>query len=166
MMHVFVLSSWHRIQISDKFSSIIFICLTPLFKLQFRPIGCMIWWRNIWPWQLLLCKWAKHIFTVIIATVAKRARCFIRLFHVKLSKVWHPYFMDFLEIFISSRYHRDMKILKILASNSKWFRVSGIFKKWQIDDDREYIWGFVWEYIWGYIWDYIWGVLAQQCILH
>ena len=31
----------------------------------------------------------------------------------------------FLEIFTSVRYHRDMKILKILASNSK-----------QIDDDR------------------------------
>ena len=44
-----------------------------------------------------------------------------------------------------------MKILKILASNSKWFRVSGIFKKWQIDDDREYIWGYVGEYKWGYI---------------
>ena len=28
-----------------------------------------------------------------------------------------------------------MKILKILASNSKWFRVYGIFKKFQIDDD-------------------------------
>ena len=27
--------------------------------------------------------------------------------------------MDFLEIFTSGRYHRDMKILKILASNSK-----------------------------------------------
>ena len=44
--------------------------------------------------------------------------------------------MDFLEIFTSGRYHRDMKILKILASNSKRFRVYGIFKKWQIDDDR------------------------------
>ena len=40
----------------------------------------------------------------------------------------------FLEIFSSVRYHRDMKILKILASDSKWFRVYGIFKKWQIDD--------------------------------
>ena len=36
--------------------------------------------------------------------------------------------MDFFEIFISGRYHRDMKILKILASNSKRFRVYGIFK--------------------------------------
>ena len=44
--------------------------------------------------------------------------------------------MDILEIFTSGRYHRDMKILKILASNSKWFRVYGIFKKWQIDDDK------------------------------
>ena len=45
--------------------------------------------------------------------------------------------MDFLEIFTSgSFYHRDMKILKILASNSKRFRVYGIFKKLQIDDDK------------------------------
>ena len=44
--------------------------------------------------------------------------------------------MDFLEIFTSGRYHRDMKILKILASNYKWFKVHGIFKKWQINDDR------------------------------
>ena len=40
--------------------------------------------------------------------------------------------MDFLEIFTSGSYDRDMKILKILASNSKWV----IFKKWQIDDDK------------------------------
>ena len=46
--------------------------------------------------------------------------------------------MDFLEIFTSGRYHRDMKILKILlASNSKRFKVYGILKKLQIDDDNE-----------------------------
>ena len=44
--------------------------------------------------------------------------------------------MDFLELFPSGRYHRDMKILKILASNSKRFRVYGIFKKLQIDGDK------------------------------
>ena len=37
--------------------------------------------------------------------------------------------------FTSDKYHRDMKILKILASNSKQFRFYGIFNKWQIDDD-------------------------------
>ena len=42
----------------------------------------------------------------------------------------------FLEIFTSSRYHRDMKALKILASNSKHFRIYGIFKKWQIGVPR------------------------------
>ena len=42
----------------------------------------------------------------------------------------------FLEIFTSGGYHRDMKILRILASNSKRFRVYGIFKKLQIDDDK------------------------------
>ena len=45
--------------------------------------------------------------------------------------------MDFLEIFTSGKYHRDMKILKILASNSKRFRVYGILKKLQVDDDKE-----------------------------
>ena len=42
----------------------------------------------------------------------------------------HPgHVMDFLEIFTSGRYHSDKKILKILASNSKRFRVYGAFKK-------------------------------------
>ena len=44
--------------------------------------------------------------------------------------------MAVFEIFASGRYHRDMKILKILASNSKQFRVYGILKKLQIDDDK------------------------------
>ena len=44
--------------------------------------------------------------------------------------------MDFLEVFNSGRYHRDMKILKMLASNPKRFRVYGIFKKLQFDDDK------------------------------
>ena len=44
--------------------------------------------------------------------------------------------MAILEIFTSGRYHKYMKILKILTSNSKWFRVDGIFKKLQIDDDK------------------------------
>ena len=43
--------------------------------------------------------------------------------------------MNFLEIFTSGKYHRGMKVLKILASDSKWFRVYGIFNKWKIDDD-------------------------------
>ena len=44
--------------------------------------------------------------------------------------------MNFLEIFSSGRYHRDMKSLKILASLSKWFRFYGIFKILKIDDDK------------------------------
>ena len=44
--------------------------------------------------------------------------------------------MDFLEILTSGRYHRDMKILKILASNSTRFRFYGIFEKLEIDDDN------------------------------
>ena len=49
----------------------------------------------------------------------------------------HPYLMDFLEILTSGRYHKDMKSLKILASNSKQFRAYGILEKLQIDDDKE-----------------------------
>ena len=44
--------------------------------------------------------------------------------------------MDILEIFTSGRYHRDMKVLEILTSNSKRFRVYGISKKLQIDDNK------------------------------
>ena len=40
--------------------------------------------------------------------------------------------MIFFEIFTGGRYYRDMKILKILVSNSKRFRFYAIFKKWQI----------------------------------
>ena len=39
---VFGLSNWHKIQIGDKFSSVIFICLTPFSQLQFGLLGCTI----------------------------------------------------------------------------------------------------------------------------
>ena len=68
--------------------------------------------------------------------VVKRKRCFTGQFYAKLSRACHPYLMDFLQIFTTGRYHRDMKIMKILASNSKQFRVYGILKKLQIDDDK------------------------------
>ena len=44
--------------------------------------------------------------------------------------------MDVFEIFTSDRYHGDMKALKILASNSKYFRIYDTFNKWQIDVPR------------------------------
>ena len=44
--------------------------------------------------------------------------------------------MEFLEIFTSGSFDRDVKILKILASNSNRVRVYGIFKKWWIDDGK------------------------------
>ena len=43
-----------------------------------------------------------------------------------------PLTHGFLEIFTSGRYHKDIKIMKILLSNSK--RFYDIFKKLQIDD--------------------------------
>ena len=78
-------------------------------------------------------KMSKKFFTVIIAA-PKRKKLFIGWFHVKSSRACHPYLMDFFGVFTSGRYHRDMKIVKMLAPNSKQFRFSGIFKKWQNDD--------------------------------
>ena len=48
------------------------------------------------------------------------------------SSIYHPYFMYFFEIPTSGRYHRDMKALKIQASNFKHFWIYGTFNKWQI----------------------------------
>ena len=42
-LRVFVFSNWHKIQLSDKFYSVIFICLTAFSQLQFGLIGFMIW---------------------------------------------------------------------------------------------------------------------------
>ena len=38
----FVLRSWHKIQLCDKFSLVVFFCLTPFSQLYFGLIGCMI----------------------------------------------------------------------------------------------------------------------------
>ena len=46
-------------------------------------------------------------------------------FHVKSYKCsgsCHPDLMDIFEIFTSGRYHRDIKALKISASNTKHFK--------------------------------------------
>ena len=56
-------------------------------------------------------------------------------FHVKSYKIsgsCHPYLMDCSEYFASDRYYRDMKALKILASNFKHFRIYGVFSKSKI----------------------------------
>ena len=59
----------------------------------------------------------------------------MRSLHVKSYKIsgsCQPYLMDIFEILTSGRHRTDMKALKILASNSKHFRIHGIFKKLQI----------------------------------
>ena len=43
-----------------------------------------------------------------------------------------PLSQIFFEILTSDRYHRDMTVFKILASNSKHFRIYGTFNKLQI----------------------------------
>ena len=44
--------------------------------------------------------------------------------------------MGFLKFLPVGKFHRDIKIIKILASNSKHFRIYGISKKWQIGAGR------------------------------
>ena len=41
-VRVFVLSNWHKTQLCDKFSSVVFIYLAPFSELQFVLIGRMI----------------------------------------------------------------------------------------------------------------------------
>ena len=60
-------------------------------------------------------KMDKNLFTKIIATVAKRGNFILNR---------HPYLKDFFEIFISGNYHRERKILKILACNSDFMASS------------------------------------------
>ena len=43
---------------------------------------------------------------------------------------------SFFQILISSRCHRDMKAMKILASNSMHFRTYDAFNKWKIGVPR------------------------------
>ena len=47
---VFVVSNWHKIQLFDKSSSVIFFCLTPFSQLQFGLIGCMILMKKYVSW--------------------------------------------------------------------------------------------------------------------
>ena len=113
---VFMLSNEHKIQLCDKFFSVICIYLTPFSQLQFGLISCMILMKEYVSLATAIMKMGTvHFYS--------DHRCFIGKFHDKSFRVCHLYITDFLEIFTSSRYHRDMKILKILASNSKRFRV-------------------------------------------
>ena len=133
---VFVLSNWHKIQLLWQIFCSNLICLdVSMLHVTSQCYLGLIDCTNMFPWQLLLRKWVKDIFSVIILMVAKKKSCFTGQFHAILSRSCHPYLMDFLEIFTSGSYHRDMKILKIFASNSKQFRVYGILKNLQIEDD-------------------------------
>ena len=52
------------------------------------------------------------MFTVIIATVAKRKNASLGNSMLNHPGAFHPHLIDFLEIFTTGKYHRDMKILK------------------------------------------------------
>ena len=74
---VFVLTSWHKKQLCDKFSLVIFICLTQFSQLQFVLIGCMILMIEYVSLTTATMKMGNYIFTVIIVTVAKRKESLI-----------------------------------------------------------------------------------------
>ena len=74
---VFVLTSWYKEQLCDKFSLVIFICLTPFSQIQFVLIGCMILMIEYVSLTTATMKMGKYIFTVIIVTVAKRKESLI-----------------------------------------------------------------------------------------
>ena len=74
---VFVLTSWYKKQLCDKFSLVNFICLTPFSQLQFVLIGCMILMIEYVSLTTATMKMGKYIFTVIIVTVAKRKESLI-----------------------------------------------------------------------------------------
>ena len=101
-------------------------------------MSCMILMKEYVSLTTADMKMGKNIFTVIIAMVAKRMlhwvinnKCFMLHWKInhKSSRACHAYLRDFFEIFSIDRYHRDMKILKILASNSKQFRFDESFTK-------------------------------------
>ena len=74
---VFTLSNWHKIQLCDKFYSVIFICLTPFSQLYFGLIGCMVLMKEYISLTTAGVEMGERLFTVIIAMVAKRKRCYI-----------------------------------------------------------------------------------------
>ena len=59
---VFVLSNWHKIQLCDKFSSVIFVCLTPFSPLKFGLIGCMILMKKYVSLTTAAMKMGKRLF--------------------------------------------------------------------------------------------------------
>ena len=78
----------------------------------------------IFPVVVCICK--IHVFNRVIPCQI------IQNFWI-MSPLSHGFFF---EIFTSGRCHRKMKTLKILASNSKHFRIYGTFNKWQIGVPR------------------------------
>ena len=70
------------------------------------------------------------IFSVLVCIC--KIHVLMGYFHVKSYKIsvsCHTYLIDFFEIFTSGRYHKDMKVLKIFASNFKHCRICGTFNK-------------------------------------
>ena len=70
---------------------------------------------------------------MILATAAKRENASLGNW---VNQPAHVTLTSWIFLKFGGRFHKDMKILKILDSNSKQLRVYSVFKKWQIDDDR------------------------------
>ena len=70
---------------------------------------------------------------MIIATVTKRKKKLHWVIPCQIIQGMSPLPKDFLFLFFTSgRYHKHVKIRKILASNSRLFRFYGLFQKWEI----------------------------------
>ena len=78
---VLVLSNWDKIKLCDKFSAIIFFCLTPFFQLQFGLIGCMVLMKEYVPKTTGAMKTGKRNFHSDVkknfTTAVKREKSFI-----------------------------------------------------------------------------------------
>ena len=59
---VFIFSNWHKKELCDKFSSVIFICLTPFSELWFGLIGCMIFMKEYVSLTIAAMKMGKRHF--------------------------------------------------------------------------------------------------------
>ena len=74
---VFVLRNWFKIETCNKFSSVIFICLTLFYQLQFGLIGCMILLKEYISLTTAAMRMGKKHFYSDLYRYFKRKKCFI-----------------------------------------------------------------------------------------
>ena len=121
-----------RYNFCDKFSSVILSVWLHFSLLQLGLIDCMILMKENVSLTAAATKMGKRYFCSDHSNGCLEKKMLYWVIPSSIIQGMSPYPMDFLEIFTSGRYLRDTKILKILASDFKWFRVYGISKKLQI----------------------------------